>query len=435
MKFINNSNDLAKLLNVSTDTRDLKPESLFFAIKGEKFNGNDYVENAIKKGACLVITDSKRFKGSNKMRIIYVNNTVVSLKKIAKNILKSFEGNVIGITGSNGKTTTTKIISSVLNKSSGTLKNYNNEIGMPLSIINANPKAKHLVIEMGAAKPKDIQYLSSVLKPNIGLITNIGNSHLEKLKNIDGVLKVKSELISNIKKGGYLIVPNENSKHLSFWKSLRNDINVITFGIKKSADFYPEEIKYSLNKSKFIIKSKKYNTNIHIETSLSGEHNLKNILASYAVSYIVKNSDEIFSTKLKNNLDSIIRQKQSKWIRGSVLIDDTYNANPESVKKALDLLATSSKRKIVVLGDMLELGRLRKKMHKDVGKYAATKKIDIFLGFGDLTKYAVEGFGKNGIFFNDEILLREFLKKNIQSKDVVLIKGSRGMKMERYIDV
>ena len=446
MKFINNSNDLAKLLNikiakdikilnVSTDTRDLKPESLFFAIKGEKFNGNDYVENAIKKGACLVITDSKRFKGSNKKRIIYVHHTVVSLRKIAKNILKSFDGNVIGITGSNGKTTTTKIISSVLNKSSGTLKNYNNEIGMPLSIINANPKAKHLVIEMGAAKPKDIQYLSSVLKPNIGLITNIGNSHLEKLKNIDGVLKVKSELISNIKKDGYLIVPNENPKHLSFWKSLRNDINVITFGIKKSADFYPEEIKYSLNKSKFIIKSKKYNTNIHIETSLSGEHNLKNILASYAVSYIVKNSDEIFSTKLKNNLDSIIRQKQSKWIRGSVLIDDTYNANPESVKKALDLLATSSKRKIVVLGDMLELGRLRKKMHKDVGKYAATKKIDIFLGFGDLTKYAVEGFGKNGIFFNDEILLREFLKKNIQSKDVVLIKGSRGMKMERYIDV
>ena len=130
MKFINNSNDLAKLLNikiakdikisnVSTDTRDLKPESLFFAIKGEKFNGNDYVENAIKKGACLVITDSKRFKGSNKKRIIYVNNTVVSLRKIAKNILKSFEGNVIGITGSNGKTTTTKIISSVLNKSSG----------------------------------------------------------------------------------------------------------------------------------------------------------------------------------------------------------------------------------------------------------------------------------------------------------------------------
>jgi UDP-N-acetylmuramoyl-tripeptide--D-alanyl-D-alanine ligase len=160
-----------------------------------------------------------------------------------------------------------------------------------------------------------------------------------------------------------------------------------------------------------------------------------NILASYAVSNIVKNSDEIFSNKLKNNFDSIIRQKQSKWIRGSVLIDDTYNANPESVKKAVDLLATSPKRKVIVLGDMLELGSLKNKMHKDIGKYAAAKKIDIFLGFGDLTKYAVEGFGKNGIFFKDEILLKEFLKKHIQSKDVVLIKGSRGMKMERYIDV
>jgi UDP-N-acetylmuramoyl-tripeptide--D-alanyl-D-alanine ligase len=288
---------------------------------------------------------------------------------------------------------------------------------------------------MGAAKPKDIQYLSSLLKPNIGLITNIGNSHLEKLKNIDGVLNVKSELVSNIRKNGDLIVPNENLKHLNYWKSLRNDINLVTFGMNKSADFYPIEIKYNLNGTKFRIQSKKYNKDVTIETPLSGEHNVKNILASYAVSNILNNPDEIFITKLKNNLNSVIRQKQSKWIKGSVLIDDTYNANPESVKNALDLLATSRKRKIFVFGDMLELGRHRNKMHKEIGMYAASKKIDIFLGFGDLTKYAVESFGKNGIFFKDEALLKDFLKKNIQSKDVVLIKGSRGMKMERYIDV
>ena len=201
MKFINNSSDLAKFLsikiirqskitNISTDTRGLKVGSLFFAIKGEQFNGNDYVEDALKKGASFVVTDSRRFKSTNDKNIIYVNNTIVALRKIAKNILKKFNGDVIGVTGSNGKTTTTKIISSVLNKSSGTIKNYNNEIGMPLSIINANANSKYLVIEMGAAKPKDIQYLSSLLKPNIGLITNIGNSHLEKLKNIDGVLNV-----------------------------------------------------------------------------------------------------------------------------------------------------------------------------------------------------------------------------------------------------
>jgi UDP-N-acetylmuramoyl-tripeptide--D-alanyl-D-alanine ligase len=230
-------------------------------------------------------------------------------------------------------------------------------------------------------------------------------------------------------------VPNENLKHLNYWKSLRNDINLVTFGMNKSADFYPIEIKYNLKGTKFRIQSKKYNKDVTIETPLSGEHNVKNILASYAVSNILNNPDEIFITKLKNNLNSVIRQKQSKWIKGSVLIDDTYNANPESVKNALDLLATSRKRKIFVFGDMLELGRHRNKMHKEIGMYAASKKIDIFLGFGDLTKYAVESFGKNGIFFKDEALLKDFLKKNIQSKDVVLIKGSRGMKMEKYIDV
>ena len=144
-------------------------------------------------------------------------------------------------------------------------------------------------------------------------------------------------------------------EHLNYWKSLRNDINLVTFGMNKSADFYPIEIKYNLNGTKFRIQSKKYNKDVTIETPLSGEHNVKNILASYAVSNILNNPDEIFITKLKNNLNSVIRQKQSKWIKGSVLIDDTYNANPESVKNALDLLATSRKRKIFVFGDMLEL--------------------------------------------------------------------------------
>src|SRR6056300_1625433 len=157
MKFINNSSDLAKFLNIkiiqksnissiSTDTRDLKAGSLFFAIKGEQFNGNDYVEDALKKGASFVVTDSRRFKENNDKNIIYVNSSVIALRTIAKNILKTFNGDLIGITGSNGKTTTTKIISSVLNKSSGTIKNYNNEIGMPLSIINANANSKYWLL-------------------------------------------------------------------------------------------------------------------------------------------------------------------------------------------------------------------------------------------------------------------------------------------------
>ena len=444
MKFITNSNDLSKYLDtpikkniqikdISIDSRTIKKDSLFIAINGENFNGNDYVDEAIHKGACLVITDSKKYKTSKNKNIIYVNNSISALKKITSNILKSFDGNVVGITGSNGKTTTTKIIANVLSKSSSTLKNYNNEIGMPLSIFNAKQNSKNLVIEMGAAKPGDIKYLSSILKPNIGVITNIGNSHLEKLKNIKGVLKVKSELVSNIKKGGYLVVPNENKKHLKFWKKINRGKELITFGAEKNADFYAINIKSSIKKQEFNIISDKYNIDHKIKTSLSGVHNIKNILAAFAVSYLIENSPKLFNQRLEKNTQ--VRQKQQKWVRGSLLIDDTYNANPESVKKAIDFLSNSNKRKVFIMGDMLELGRYRKKMHADVGQYAKRKKVDVFLGFGELTKYAVSGYGKNGLFFNNENDLKKFIKENIKSGDIVLIKGSRGIKMERFINV
>lgn len=444
MKFITNSNDLSKYLDtpikkniqikdISIDSRTIKKDSLFIAINGENFNGNDYVDEAIHKGACLVITDSKKYKTSKNKNIIYVNNSISALKKITSNILKSFDGNVVGITGSNGKTTTTKIIANVLSKSSSTLNNYNNEIGMPLSIFNAKQNSKNLVIEMGAAKPGDIKYLSSILKPNIGVITNIGNSHLEKLKNIKGVLKVKSELVSNIKNGGYLVVPNENKEHLKFWEKIIRGKELITFGTEKNADFYAINIKSSIKKQEFNIISDKYNIDHKIKTSLSGVHNIKNILAAFAVSYLIENSPKLFNQRLEKNTQ--VRQKQQKWIRGSLLIDDTYNANPESVKKAVDFLSYSIKRKVFIMGDMLELGRYRKKMHADVGQYAKRKKVDVFLGFGELTKYAVSGYGKNGLFFNNENDLKKFIKENIKSGDIVLIKGSRGIKMERFINV
>ena len=166
---------------------------------------------------------------------------------------------------------------------------------------------------------------------------------------------------------------------------------------------------------------------------MSGVHNIKNILAAFAVSYLIENSPKLFNQRLEKSTQ--VRQKQQKWIRGSLLIDDTYNANPESVKKAIDFLSNSKKRNVFIMGDMLELGRYRKKMHADVGQYARRKKVDVFLGFGELTKYAVSGYGKNGLFFNNENDIKKFIKENIKGGDIVLIKGSRGMKMERFINV
>ena len=168
---------------------------LFIAINGINFNGNDFVEDAFKKGASIAIVDDKRFLKTNDKRIIYVKNSIQALKKISKSIIRSYQGKIICITSSNGKTSTTNIIASVLNSSSKTISNFNNEIGVPLSIMNASSKSKNIVLEIGASKFNDINYLSKIIQPSIGVITNIGNSHLDTLKNIDGV---DSKLLSPI---------------------------------------------------------------------------------------------------------------------------------------------------------------------------------------------------------------------------------------------
>ena len=446
MKFIANTSDLNRYLGVdiagnipiksiSTDTRSIKKNSLFIAIKGENFDGNDFVEEAITKGALYAIADKKKYENQKNKKIIYVKNTVKALKKISGNIINEYKGKVIAVTGSNGKTTTTNIISKTLKNNSKTLKNFNNEIGMPLSIMNASSKSKNLVLEIGASKFGDIDYLSKILKPHVGVITNIGHSHLEKLGNVNGVFEVKSELINNIKKNGFLIVPSDNKEHLDRWKKLRNDINILTFGIESAADFYASKINLKENGLSFVVRSNLIKKPIQIKTSIEGKHNIKNILASFAVHFCLKEDLENFVNILKVNKLNTIRQIKSKWINGSILIDDTYNANPDSTKKSIDLLSNYNKNTVLILGDMLELGRYKKQLHKEVGVYAKKRGINIILGYGDLTKYAVDGFGKKAIFFKDEENLKSYLRENITSKDVILIKGSRGMKMEKFKNV
>ena len=446
MKFITNTSDLAKFLNkkikfnaliksISTDTRSLKKNSLFIAIKGENFDGNDFVDEALSKGSNIIIADNKRFKNNKDKRIIWVNDSIKALKTISNNIIKDYGGNVIAITGSNGKTTTTNIIGKTLKNNSKTLKNFNNEIGMPLSLMNASSKSKNLIFEIGASKLNDIDYLSKILQPNVGLITNIGNSHLESLKNIDGVFKVKSEIVKNIKKNGFLVVPNDNKKHLNKWKKMRSDITTISFGMKDDSDFYPIDVKIKQNGLSFLVTSRMLEKPIKISSSLEGVHNVKNILSACAVHYCLGQNLQDFSKSISLSKLDNLRQVKYKWLKGSTLIDDSYNANPDSTKKSIDLLSNYNKKTVLLLGDMLELGRYKNKLHKEVGEYAKSKGISKLIAFGNLTRHSIDGFGKNGIFFNDETKLKNYLRKNITSKNVILIKGSRGMKMERFIDV
>jgi len=443
MKFISSTNDIRKYLglkpkknikfkNISIDTRTIKKDSLFIALKGENFNGNKFIERAFSSGAIAVLCSDKSY--INKNNVIYVPSVRKALSKISSEIASDFKGKKILITGSNGKTSTTNIISKSLPKCSSTIKNFNNEIGLPISIMSLKKDSKYMVLEAGAAKKGDIEYLSKIVKPDIGIITNIGNSHLEKLINIEGVFKVKSELIKNIRKGGTLIVPNDMN-YLQRWKNMAKDINVIPVPKK----FIAKNEKISKDKKVMtfdIIKScssDKKSKAISISSSLLGKHNVQNILVCHTCLNVLGESNSKMLKSLKNISSSISRQRILSWRNKSTLIDDTYNANPESVKRSIDVLSEFSGRKIFVFGDMFELGRFRKKLHIDIGSYAKNSKIDILITFGELSKFASSGFQKKSYNFYIEEQLKEFIANFIKKNDIVLIKGSRGMKMERFI--
>ena len=443
MKFISSTNDIRKYLglkskknikfkNISIDTRTIKKDSLFIALKGENFNGNKFIEKAFSSGAIAVLCSDKSYIKKN--NVIYVPSVRKALSKISSEIASDFKGKKILITGSNGKTSTTNIISKSLPKCSSTIKNFNNEIGLPISIMSSNKDSKYMVLEAGAAKKGDIEYLSKIVRPDIGIITNIGNSHLEKLINIEGVFKVKSELIKNIRKGGTLIVPNDMN-YLQRWNNMAKGINVIPVPKK----FIAKNEKISKDKKVMtfdIIKScndDKKSKAISISSSLLGKHNVQNILVCHTCLSVLGESNSKMLKSLKNISSSISRQRILSWRNKSTLIDDTYNANPESVKRSIDVLSEFSGRKIFIFGDMFELGRFRKKLHIDIGSYAKNSKIDILITFGELSKFASSGFQKKSYNFYNEEQLKEVIANFIKKNDIVLIKGSRGMKMERFI--
>ena len=443
MKFISSTNDIRKYLglkpkknikfkNISIDTRTIKKDSLFIALRGGNFNGNKFIEKAFSSGAIAVLCSDKSY--INKNNVIYVPSVRKALSKISSEIASDFKGKKILITGSNGKTSTTNIISKSLPKCSSTIKNFNNEIGLPISIMSSKKDSKYMVLEAGAAKKGDIKYLSKIVKPDIGIITNIGNSHLEKLINIEGVFKVKSELIKNIRKGGTLIVPNDVN-YLQRWKNMAKGIKVIPVPKK----FITKNEKISKDKKIMtfdIIKScsdDKKSKAVSISSSLLGKHNIQNILVCYTCLNVLGESNSKMLKSLKNISSSISRQRILSWRNKSTLIDDTYNANPESVKRSIDVLSEFSGRKIFIFGDMFELGRFRKKLHIDIGSYAKNSKIDILITFGELSKFATSGFQKKSYNFYNEEQLKAFIDDFIKKNDIVLIKGSRGMKMERFI--
>jgi len=446
MKFIQNTSDILLALGVAgkhrspvkdfcIDSRKVKQHSVFIGLTGSNEDGSKYCDDAFSNGAVFAIIKAKKGMNANKLKdnTLCVSNPEKALAQLAKVALKNFAGPVIGITGSNGKTTIKNILSAGIKNSFSTFKNFNNEIGLPLCALMLDSKNEAAIFEMGAAKKGDIHFLSKIIQPDIGIITHIGHSHLLGLNSLKGVLEVKSELIHNIKNNGTAIVPN--GPHLNYWRKLRKDISFITFGLDDSAEFFASNIESTPSGTFFSIHSQYFKDQILVSTPLMGNHNILNILAAFSSVYQLKGDMNFFLKSLKSFKNESQRLEFQPWINQSNLINDSYNANPDSVKAAIDVLHQMRGRKIMILGDMKELGRYRKKFHKEIGEYAKIKNLDLLIGYGDLTKHSVASFGSSGIFFNSKKALTEFLKSEISKKDYVLLKGSRGMQMEEFINI
>ena len=413
---------------ISINSKKIKKDDIFIAIKGLNFDGHDYINEAFKNGAiAAIISDEEKISKNT----ILVNDTKKSLADISSLFLMKFKPFVIGITGSNGKTTTKELIKSILDSNYGTNKilatqaNYNNDIGLPLTIFNLNSEHSHIVLEMGMNHPKEISYLANIAPPNFAVITNIGEAHIENFKNREAIANEKKDILRNLKAEGTAILPKDSEFFNFLVKDLKN-VKVLSFGMRKDADISCE----LLDHKKILIKTPKYD--LEIKSKLLGHNNISNILAAVTCAYQLK----INPTKIKEGIENITpipsRLELKEGKKRAAIIDDTYNANPSSFLSAIEVLDEFPGKKILVIGDMAELGENSRIYHQELSRTIKKTKINITLGLGKYTKEIITLLGRNNTWFRSKDDLVKHLYSCMKGS-TILVKGSRSMKMEEIV--
>ena len=407
---------------VCTDTRKIKKDCLFLCLKGDNFNGNEFAEKALIEGAKYVIVDELKHKTNDK--IYLVDDVLKYLQKLANYHRKKFNIPVIGITGSNGKTSTKELIKIVLEKKYivlATEGNLNNHIGVPLTLLNITKNHEIAIIEMGANKFKDIEELCDIAEPNYGIITNIGKAHLEGFINFEGVLKTKKELYDSILKNHGTIIINGDDEIL-----IKNapEVKKVNYGTTEKSDIKGELI----NLSPFVVmkwRSENYSSEL-ISTKMIGKYNFYNFLAAIAFGKTFNiEPDKINEAISEYTPDN--KRSQVQKTKNNTLILDCYNANPSSMSTALESFAEiNHTNKIAIIGDMLELGDDSIKEHQNI--LDLTKKLN-------LNKITVgpifESINSDELKFSDTIKTAEYLKTSSFKDYLILLKGSRGIGLEK----
>ncbi len=438
---IYNPDKFKSIYQVSINSRNIKKNSLFIAIKGERFDGHDFINEVVKRGASAIIINEKNFKKIIDLEIpvITVKDTTLALGEIAKLWRAKLKTKIIGITGSAGKTTTKEILAALLSekfKVNKTVANNNNHIGVPLTILSTNEKHQVLVAELGTNHFGEIPYTAAIASSDLALITNIGDSHLEYLKNRNGVFKEKSALFNEtIKRTGKVFINNDDKILKEFGKNVKGKV---TFAIKEKADYKTIIKGYDkFAKPQIEIRTKK--KSFAATLPLSGEKNVLNFTAAYSIASELGLSNSQIQKAVKK-IKSYNKRLEIKNYKTFTLIDDTYNANPDSMKSSLEILdkIESRRKKIAVLGDMFELGSESKLKHIALASFISKTNVDEVYSIGKMMKLMNQKLNekiKVQKHFTDREMLKKFLKSLDINNSAILIKGSRGMKMEEFVSI
>lgn len=426
------------LSGASIDSRTLQPGNVFFALKGENFDGHDFIDEAFNRGAAAAVVDRNE-AATRGGTVILVENTLAALQKLAEWWRGKFDIPVVAVTGSSGKTTTKDILASLLSavaKVHFNTGNHNNEIGVPLTLLGLTKDHEVCVLEMGMRGLGEIAELCSIARPTAGIITNVGSTHFERLGSMRNIALAKGELAESLPKEGFIMLNGENE-----WSPFIRDRSLarsVFFGFGADAQVRALEVEFFPEYTEFSLKA--FGMSRRLRLPLWGKHNVYNCLAAAGAYLLLGFPEEKLQEGLDNLTVTAMRLERVEGINGSTIINDTYNANPDSVISSLGVLRQiEGRRRLVVLGDMFELGSIAKAEHRRVGEAVARLKPDLLVTVGDLSRYIGEeafarGMDKNKIFHRagvEEAV--EILEKYIDMGDVVLVKGSRGMRMERIV--
>lgn len=421
----------AQFYSVSTDTRTLEPGQLFVALQGDNFDGHDYLLQAKQKRAAAAII-SKDI--DCEIPVLKVEDTTAALGKLAAYHRSQFSIPVIGITGSCGKTTTKTMVANILNQRASTLVNqssFNNNIGVPLTLLRLQPEHQYAVVEMGTNHPGEIRYLTEIARPTVAMINNIAPAHLEGFGTVKGVATAKSEIFEGLSGEGVAII-NADDSFADFISKQSEPHRQLRFGVQKKADIFARNVLLDTDgHPSFTLCTPK--GEVEIQLPLVGEHNVMNALGAAACAFAINFDLKEIQAGLNTVPQVTMRLVQHKGLKQSLVIDDTYNANPLSFDAALRVLVHHKGKTILVIGDMGELGDSVEQYHRELGSKAYNLGVDYLLSVGNYSQLAAQAFGENGACYPNHKTLIVDLMKHLGPEVTVLVKGSRKAQMENVV--